>query len=196
MTTLVWMAIGAVFIGGSVGCTGADRDESSRATDVETGREAELADVPQACDVFTLEMARQILGDSAKQSELSAPFTGSTDDLAGSTCTYEAEDPTPVNRFVTTITASMMLRGAKTDTGRSSNRFTFEQARTQMEQGGEAPETVTGVGDAAYYIGGVINQLTVLVDGGQYELNVSASDPDGDNRGATEQLAKMVMAKL
>lgn len=196
MTNVVWMAIGAVFIGGSVGCTGADREQGSPAAEVEAGRRAELADIPQACDVFTLDMARQILGDSAKQSELAAPFTGSTDDLAGSTCTYEAEDPTPVNRFATTITASVMLRAARTDTGRRSNQFTFEQARTELQQAGATPATVTGVGDAAYYIGGVINQLTVLVEGGQYELNVSVSDPDGDNRGATEKLAKMVMAKL
>jgi hypothetical protein len=191
------MAIGAVAIIGSIaGLACRDSDESRQAADVETGQQAEFADIKQACDVFTLDMARQLLGESAKQSEISAPFAGSTDDIAGSTCTYEAEDPTPRNQFVTTITASILLNGAKTDIGKSSNRFTFEQGKSEVEQAGEQTETVIGLGDAAYYIGGITNQLQVLVEDGKYVLIVSAMDPDGNNQVVTERLARWVTEKL
>jgi hypothetical protein len=174
---------------------GCSNDDTAPASGVTTGQQAEFGDVSQACDVFTLDMARQVLGDSAKPDELK-PFSGSSDDIAGSTCTYQAEDPTPTNQFLTTITATVSLNGAKTATGRSSNRSAFDENRTTFAQSGEGVESLNGLGDAAYYIGGVANQLHVLVDGARYAVIVSASDPDGDNRAATEQLARQVVEKL
>jgi hypothetical protein len=181
-----------VAMGTLVGCGGA----STPPAEVETGDQAEFADIRQSCDVFTLDMARQILGDSAMRSEISAPFTGSSEDLAGSTCTYEAEDPTPANQFLTTITATLTLNGAKTETGRSSNRFTFEQNKASFEEAGAPVETLTGLGDAAYYIGDVINQVHVLLNGGTYAVIASADAPDGDRRSASEQLAKIALQGL
>ncbi len=89
-----------------------------------------------------------------------------------------------------------MLTGAKTGTGKSSNRFTFEENQSGFQQAGEQLETVAGLEDGAYYIGGYTNQLHVLVDDGSYLLIVSANDPDGDNRGAGEKLARWVSEAL
>ena len=184
-----------VVIVGLAAFAGCSNDDTAPASGVTTGQQAEFGDVSQACDVFTLDMARQVLGDSAKPDELK-PFSGSSDDIAGSTCTYQAEDPTPTNQFLTTITATVSLNGAKTATGRSSNRSAFDENRTTFAQSGGSVESLNGLGDAAYYIGGVTNQLHVLVDGARYVVIVSASDPDGDNRAATEQLARQVVEKL
>lgn len=196
-TMSMWIATGVVVSMGSlVGLACRDSSESRQTAEVETGQQAEFADIKQACEVFTLDMARQLLGESARPSEISAPFTGASDDLASSTCTYEAEDPTPASPLSTVITASILLKGAKTDTGKSSNRFSFEQNMAEFQQAGEPPETVAGLEDAAYYIGGVINQLHILVEDGSYELIVSVMDPDGNNRAATERLARLVTERI
>ena len=62
-TKLLWMAL-VVATGALVGCG----DASTPPAEVKTGDQAELADIRQSCDVFTLDMARQILGDSAMRS--------------------------------------------------------------------------------------------------------------------------------
>ena len=152
-------------------------------------------EVRAACDVFTLDMARQVLGERVRPDE-SQPFSGSSDDIAGSTCTYVADDPTPASQFLTTITASLLLKTGLTDLGRRSNQNSIEQNRAMFQDFDEGVEDVGGLGEMAYYVGGRTNQLHVLLDDGRHEMIVSVMDPDGDNRGATERLARMLVAKL
>ncbi|MHB1169073.1 MAG: hypothetical protein ACYC28_07310 [Longimicrobiales bacterium] len=196
-TTLRCTAIHAMLVIGSIavlGCGAAD-ENTQEAPDA-AGEQVVAADIPLACDVFTLEMAREFLGQGARQSEISAPFAGSTDDIAGSTCTYEAEDPTPAGSFASTLTATLQLNGARTDTGRRSIRSQFDSGRTELEQMGASTETVTGLGDAAFYMGDVINQMHVLLGDGDYVMITSVMDPEGDDRAATERLARLVAEKL
>lgn len=173
--------VGVVAMIGSVATFACTSDADRQTADVEAGGETgtDVADIMQACEAFTLEIARQVLGESARQSEVSEPFTGSTDDIAGSTCTYEADAPTPRSQFATTITGSVLLRGARTELGERSNRVTFEDVRSEFQQAGEPAESVEGVGDAAYYIAGVTNQLHVLLGDGRVSVD---RERDGSRR--------------
>lgn len=196
-TSLRCTAIHAMLAIGSIaglGCGAAD--ENTQEAPAAAGEQTVAADIPQACDVFTLEVAREFLGQGARQSEISTPFAGSTDDIAGSTCTYEAEDPTPAGSFVSTLTASVQLNGARTDTGRRSIRSQFDSGRSELEQMGASTETVTGLGEAAFYMGDVINQMHVLLGDGDFVLVTSVMDPEGDDRAATERLARLIADRL
>ena len=184
----------AVILVGTAACGNGEGNEQAR--NREPNQPTQVAKLKQACEVFTLEMARQLLGEGATQSEISAPFAGSSEHIEGSTCTYEAAAPKSERGFSPVMTATVMLKGAKTSLGKRSNQATFQQTRATYEEAGTSTEPIGGMEETAFYTGGVINQLHVLVNDGEYELIASAMKPDGDQRAITETLGRWVMEKL
>lgn len=165
-----------------------DGSPPSSSQEVSIGEEAEGEATKVACDVFTAEIAQEILGTGAKKGELPAAAAGSTDDVSVSNCLYETDDPN--SRGL--LTANILVRGGKTDSGKSSNQFGFENNKTA--EGRETPvEEISGLGEGAYYDKD-LNQVNVLLFGGAYWVIVSADDPaDKDDKAASEKLARAVI---
>lgn len=182
----------AVLVGAACGSS----EDGKQAGDAASNQPTLAADAKHACDVFTLDIARQILGESARKSEISKPFTGSSHDIETSTCTYEADNPAPASKFATVITATVLLKAAKTSTARRSNQDSFEQNNATFEESGEQVATVDGLQAPAWYIGGIVNQVHALIKDGEYELIASAMRPGGDSRAASEQLARSIIEQL
>jgi hypothetical protein len=152
--------------------------------DVQTGEEAEAGATKTACDIYTDDIAKQVLGESAQKSDLPTASQASTDDVSVTNCAYEVEGP----GLTDFQSANVLVRGGKTSSGKDSNKFGFENNKT-MEGIGTVTE-ISGIGDAAYYSTG-FEQVNVLVQDGTYWLIVQ-----GETRQQTEQLAKLLAEKL
>lgn len=191
MKTKILIAIALGFVVGAAVIVMFRDDEATApasSQEVNTGQEAEAGATKVACDVFTAEIAQEVLGEDAKKGELPAAATGSTDDVSVSNCLYEADDPS--SRGI--ITANILVRGGKTESGKSSNQFGFENNKTA--EGRESPiEDINGLGDGAYYDKD-LNQVNVLLSGGTYWVIISADDPaDKKDKAASEKLARAVV---
>lgn len=185
--------LAAAILVGAAAC--GSGDERTQAADAGPDRSMLPTDLKHACDVLTLEMARQILGEAARRSEVSAPVASSSDHIEGSTCTYEAAGQTSGNGWTPIVTASIVLKAAKTSTGKRSNQTAFQETRTLFDEGTPI-DAVAGMENTAYYIGGGVNQLHALVNDGEYGLIVSAMQPGGDYRAATEKLGRLIVEQL
>jgi hypothetical protein len=166
-----------------------DKDGDQAATEgVETGEHSNAGATKTACDIFTDAVAAKVLGSGAMQSELPAGASASTDDVSVTNCLYEIDDPDSEG----ILTASVLVRGGKTDAGKSSNEFGFDNNKKIDAQGGQTgtSEPISGIGDAAYF-SPAFGQVNVLVDEGTYWLIVQ-----GDTRAKTEQLAKLLVGQL
>lgn len=166
-----------------------DKDGDEAATEsVETDEHSDAGATKTACDIFTDAVAAKVLGSGATQGELPAGASASTDDVSVTNCLYEIDDPDSEG----ILTASVLVRGGKTDTGKSSNEFGFDNNKTLDAQGGQTgtSEPISGLGDAAYF-SPAFGQVNVLVDGGTYWLIVQA-----ENREQTEELARLLVEQL
>lgn len=158
-------------------------------TEVSTGEQAQAGETKGACDVFTLDIAKSVLGDGAIKSELPAGAQASTDDISVTNCVYEVDGSTGFT------SANVLVRGAKTSSGNESNKFGFAGnqdrsnfADTGMEYG--PVETITGLGDDAFYDPD-FKQVNALVGDGKYWLIIQAG-----TRAQAEQLAQLLVNNL
>lgn len=180
-------------IGGGIYLVTTQSDDGSTpttTTEVATGDQAEVGDTKEACEVFTQTIANNVLGEGATKAELPPGAQASTDDVSVTNCVYEA-----AGSDVVLPTANVLVRGAKTNDGKDSNKFGFEgnQDRSNFEgiDGEYGPtEPISGLGDAAFYDPD-FEQVNVLVDDGKYWLIVQA-----DTRAQAEQLAGLLVENL
>lgn len=165
-----------------------DKDGDQAATESVEPGEHEAGATKTACDIFTDAVAAKVLGSGATQGESPARAGASTDDVSVTNCLYEIDDPDSEG----TLTASVLVRGGKTDTGKSSNEFGFDNNKKIDAQGGQTgtSEPISGIGEAAYF-SPAFGQVNVLVDKGTYWLIVQA-----DNQEQTEQLASLLTEQL
>lgn len=185
------VVIGIIALGGGIYYV-TMRDSGSgetTSTAVSTGDQAEIGDTKSACELFTLDTARSVLGESATASDLPPGAQASTDDVSVTNCLYEAEGASDF------ATVSLLARGAKTSTGAQSNVFGFEgnQDRSNFEGvGGEfgPTEPIDGLGQRAFFDPD-FEQVNVLVDDGRYWLIVQA-----DSREQSEQIARLVLSSI
>lgn len=166
-----------------------DKDGDHAATEgVVVGEQADAGATKGACDIFTDTIASQVLGSGAAKGDLPAGGSVSSADVSVTNCLYEIENPDTDG----ILTANVLVRGAKTDTGKSSNEFGFDNNKNIDAQGGQTgtSEPISNIGDAAYF-SPAFGQVNVLVDDGTYWLIVQA-----DTRAKTEQLAKLLTQQL
>lgn len=187
------MIIGGVIItvlavGGGVYYVTTQNNEggSTSTTQVSTGDSADIGNTKEACELFTLEIAKTVLGEDATKAELPAGAQTSNDDISVSNCLYEAN---------TSMTVSVLVRGAKTAAGKDSNRFGFEgnEDGSNFEDAGvkySETEQINGLGDAAFYSPD-FKQVNVLADDGKYWLIIQ-----GETREQSEQLAKLLVENI
>ena len=115
----------------------------------------------KACDILTQEVAKELLGDSIQNSSTD-PRANSNEDVAVSNCNYattiDVTDPTAIPDI---SGVGLLVRSAKSTDGAATNSQQFEQLKP------EDPNTVTGIGDKAYY-SEQFKQLNVLKNGNWY----------------------------
>lgn len=161
--------------------------ENPKGENMATGQQADAGGTKKACDVFTQDIAKQVLGDQAAQSDASGSGQASSDDISVSTCLYEVGS----GRSVTI--ATLLVRGAKKAQAYQSNSYGFQNTRDQGTSPDEkvASEKLSGLGDDAYFNPST-KQVNVLVNKGQYWIIVQVTN----DQAAAEKLAHAVVSKL
>lgn len=156
--------------------TSSSTASGTKATSTKTARAVD------ACNLFTLAEAKQILGISTITAKSAANGESSTSDVSVSMCTYNNSD--------TSTTATVLVRTGLTATGDSSNTAGYNQTVTTYK--GAA---VTGVGDKAYY-NTDMGQLSVLK--GRYWILVTSGglQPADHSQSQETQIAQAIVDNL
>ena len=117
-------------------------DKKSSASNSATAGNTPPGTIKQACHIFTLADAKQLLGDTAKGGQ--NPVIESSGDLDVSTCTYTQDEGSnaPVS---SSKSATILVRAPKTTKGASSNQEQFGPLKPANVQ------DVSGYGDNAYW---------------------------------------------
>jgi hypothetical protein len=145
-----------------------------------------VAKPKQACSIFTLAEAKQLLGTTAKGGD--NPASGSSDDLSVTTCSYIQD--TGNNTSVTSSkSATLLVRAPKTSTGVTSNQNQFGPLKPADAQ------PVAGYGSVAYW-DVQFGQLNILKNNTWYILSYGPPTPSARTLDQTKQLADLLVDKM
>jgi hypothetical protein len=140
----------------------------------------------QACSIFTLSDAKQVLGDSAKGGESTGET--SSDDLLVSTCSYTQD--TGSNAPVSAgKSATLLVRAPKTGAGITSKQSQFGPLKPADSQ------HVAGYGDNAYW-DPAYGQLDILKHNTWYILSSGPVTPSSRTLDEAKQLADILISKM
>jgi len=140
----------------------------------------------QACSIFTLSDAKQVLGDGAKGGESTGET--SSDDLLVSTCSYTQD--TGSNAPVSAgKSATLLVRAPKTGAGITSNQSQFGPLKPADSQ------HVAGYGDNAYW-DPAYGQLNILKHNTWYILSSGPVTPSSRTLDEAKQLADILISKM
>jgi len=141
----------------------------------------------QACGIFTLSDAKQLLGDSAKGGDNQADTSSA--DIDVSICNY-LQDLSNSNTPVSiSKSASLTVKIPKTDSGIKSNQGQFGP----IKPGGV--EDISGYGDAAYWDPGH-GQLDILKNNIWYILSYGSITPASRSLDEAKQMADLLIDKM
>jgi hypothetical protein len=140
----------------------------------------------QACNVFSLADAKQVLGDSAKGG--ATTNNTSSDDLELSTCSYTQDSGSNVP-VSASKSASLLVRAPKTGAGITSNQAQFGYLKPADSQ------HVAGYGDNAYW-DPQYGQLNILKHNAWYILSYGPVTPAARTLDQTKQLADILIDKM
>lgn len=175
----LWIAGGAIAVlalGGVLYVVVRDDEGNTSETIVQTGDSADPGATKTACDVFTPDIAKQVLGEGATQAPTPPGGNVSSGDIRVTQCLYNTGDS------LDSPMANVLVRGAKNRDAYKTNEFGFDNGR------GEA---LSGLGDDAYF-SPEFGQVNILVNGGQYWVIV---DADG-NRDSAESIARSIVSNF
>jgi hypothetical protein len=190
MNKVVPIVIGVVLlagIGGFVVSKSNKNDSKSGSSNSSTA--SKEFKPPVACDLFTLDNAKSVLGATAEKPDTAALPTASSDDIEVTQCIYQ----TPANDLASIKTqkqASVLVRGAKTETGAKSNEDVFKGS---LKPAGV--QDVSDYGEAAFW-NPQFAQLNVLKNGNWYILQVGSSTPTERTIDDAKKLASELNSKF
>ncbi len=146
---------------------------------------------PEACDLFSLDDAKKVLGDTAQvPSSPAVNAEASSDDIKVSNCTYETPAGTTIADIKNQRMASILSRGAKTQTGADSNKDYFNGSTKP-----EGVQEVTGYGDAAFW-NPEFGQLNILKGNNWFILQVGNTAATTRTLDDAKKMADVVINKL
>lgn len=154
----------------------------------ETATKSEFSS-PQACDALTLEQAKAVLGQDARAADISLP-SASSDDIEVSQCLYEQPAGITIESIKAQKQASLLVRGAKTNSGADSNTSVFKGANKPANV-----QEVGGYGESAFW-NPEFGQLNVLKNNNWYILSVGPSNPADKKLEDAKTLADNLVSKL
>ena len=139
-----------------------------------------------ACSILTKADAEQILGEPVDSP--TSPQMGS-ETFSVDSCAYQVTGGTALDRATLILTVP-----ANGDLARAQAVFNTGKQQAQSLYN-SAPVDVSGLGDAAYWVGGAGNNLSILK--GDIYISLSASTQKGDSPSqALLGLAKVVLGRL
>jgi hypothetical protein len=161
-------------------------DDKSNNNPTAVKAEHTTATTKNACTIFTLADAKQLMGDTAKGG--SNPIFDSSKDFDVSTCTYTQDQGAnaPVS---SRKSATLLVQAPKTDIGTASNQKEFGP----LKPGGV--QDIPGYGDQAYWDPGH-GQLNILKKNVWYIVSYGPSTPSDRTLGQTRQLADMIIGRM
>lgn len=146
--------------------------------------------IPNACKLFTIEDAKKVLGASAQVSSTTPP-SASNEDIEVTQCLYSQPSGDTMASIRAAKQASILVRGAKSDAGETSNRDVFYGAQKPS-----GVQDISGYGDAAYW-NPEFGQLNVYKNGNWYILSVGGSMSVKDRKvDDAKKLADVLKDKL
>jgi hypothetical protein len=135
-----------------------------------------------ACDVLSGAEAATAFGAEVEKGKSNEIQEG---DVKVTTCAY-ATSVAPIKIM------TLLLRRAE---NRVAAEEAFQETKSQSrDQSGVEPQEVFGLGDAAYWVGGSLNQLNVRKN--EYWIILSAVNWQGESLPGLEQTARLVIPKL
>lgn len=142
--------------------------------------------VKNACTIFTLADAKQLLGDTAKGGL--TPIFDSSTDFDVSTCTYTQDQGanTPV---ASKKSATLLIQAPKTDIGIASNQKEFGPFKPPGVQ------DLSGYGEQAYW-DTEHGQINILKNNIWYILSFGPNTPSQRTLDETRQLADILINEL
>lgn len=145
-----------------------------------------IAKPKRACAIFTLAVAKKLLGDNTKGGELGT--SPNSDDQAVSTCSYSKD--TGSNAPTSARSSAMLVvQAPKTEAGVTTNQKQFESIKSGDYQ------TIEGYGEAAYWTA-QFGQLHILKNNIWYILSFGPITPENRTLDQTRQLADLLINKM
>lgn len=153
-------------------------------------QEAEIGASKTACDIFTEEIAKKVLGASATKTELPSGAQVSNEDISVTNCLYD-NGSDDVKRL---ITANVLVRGAKNRPAYATNQFGYEDTKKSATNGQSTVE-INGIGDAAWF-NPALGQINIFVNDGKYWIIAQAGGGVKGERALGEKLARAIVENL
>lgn len=149
-----------------------ENKETSSSTSSNTSISSPTSGLKTACDIYTLDIAKKYLGETAKKGDTASSDSKTEgNDTIVSSCLYEND--AEISKII-----NIQLIAAKNDAGKSWNKNSFENSPKETaklaEEDPPVLENMDGVGEKAYW-NPQTGQLCVLVSDGQYWLTVQGS---------------------
>jgi hypothetical protein len=164
-----------------------DHNDQNQPASVQKKPAANIPAQKQACGIFTLADAKQLLGDSAKGGE--NPADTSSQDVDVTVCSY-LQDLSSSNVPVSSgKSASLTVKIPKTDDGIKSNQGQFGIVKPGNVQ------DVSGYGDSAYW-DSEHGQLNILKSNTWYILSNGPTTPASRTLDEARQLADLLINKM
>ena len=189
----IWIHAGAAVlviaaIAGAVGViiNSNDHSDESSVLSQSTTTQPSISKPKQACLVFSLNDAKQVLGDSVTGGETGA--SASSDDLEVSTCSYTQSAGAGINSSAAK-SASLLVRAPRTAEGVASNQTQFGRLKPTGVQ------DVSGYGDLAYWSPDY-GQLNILKNNTWYVVSYGPITPSARTLEQTKQLADILINKM
>lgn len=137
----------------------------------------------RACDLFTQDEAKQILGDTTTASSQTDPVNGKG--ISIDTCSYSNNASTVAAIRIATI----MVRSTTTDEGIESNKEAFEIGGTAHPEGATA---VAGYGEKAFW-DPATNQLAILKGNTWIAILYGGTNPKNNTLDDAKKIADLVV---
>lgn len=179
---IVVIIVAIVVIGGGAWWFMKDRDNNNGSSSSSTSQNGVFTAV-QACELFTLEDAQQVLGSTAEVGVNNADT--SSGEVNVSTCNYTNAATTPADIQVATV----LVRSPESQAGADSNQDYFDNQQPADAQ------AVGGYGDMAFW-DPAMGQLNVLKDGTWTIIQFGSISPQNNTLEQAQQLADIIVPKL
>jgi hypothetical protein len=164
-----------------------NHNDQNRPASIPKKQSAGIPAQKQACGIFTLGLAKQLLGDNAKGAD--NPADTSSSDVDVSTCSY-MQDLNGGNVPVSSgKNASLTVKIPKTANGVKSNLGQFGPIKPDNVQ------DVSGYGDSAYW-DAERGQFDILKGNTWYILRNGSSTPSARTLDEAKQMAGLLISKM
>jgi hypothetical protein len=162
------------------------KDHDDKNTSTPVAKTANKKSTKNACAIFTLADAKQLLGDTAKGGV--NPVYDSSPDFDISTCSY-TQDQGANAPVASKKSATLLMQAPKTAIGIASNQKEFGPFKPAGVQ------DISGYGEQAYW-DTEHGQLNILKNNTWYILSYGPNTPSERTLDQAKQLADMIINKL